>query len=184
MPADKLAVIRRHLEDAIAAEKGFEPQLRAFSEEGDDDEVNAVFAAHTEETRSQYERLGARLSELGGDPSGIKDAAGRLFSLAPRLIQIAHIQEERTVQKLIIGYTVETLEYAMYDTLAVLAGAVGDDATARLARQIQSEEMRTAQKLFHFLPTRSIIAYNMLTVTEVDPSVETKYREASWTTSG
>jgi ferritin-like metal-binding protein YciE len=180
----KLDLIRGYLADAIAAEKAFEAQLRGFADQGDDDDVKAVFAAHADETRSQCERLTARLRDLGGDASALKDATGHAFGVGATAPQIGHIQEERTVQNLILAYTVETSEYAMYEVLGLLARQAGDDVTARLATEIQAEEMRTAQKVFHFLPTRSIIAYNMLTVSEVDTSVATKYREASWTTSG
>lgn len=54
-------LIRRYLEDAIAAERSFETQLRNFASDGDDDEVKETFAAHAEETRIQHELLAARL---------------------------------------------------------------------------------------------------------------------------
>ena len=59
-------VLKRYLQDAIAAEKSFETQLRGFSREGDDSEAKAAFAQHAAETRSQHERLTARLEALGG----------------------------------------------------------------------------------------------------------------------
>jgi ferritin-like metal-binding protein YciE len=179
-----MELIRGYLSDAIASEKAVEAQLRSFAQDGDDDEVKALFAAHAQETRSQYERLTNRVRELGGDVPDVKEPTGRGLGLGPAAAHIGHIQEERTVQNTIVAYTVEASEYAMYEVLSLLAHTAGDDITARLATEIQAEEMRTAQKLFHFLQTRSIIAYNMLTVTEVDTSIATKYREASWTTSG
>ena len=172
-----------YLDSIVAAERAFESQLRAFAIEGDDNEVQAMFAEHAEETRLQHERLAARLQELGGASSAGKSALAYIFGLAPRAAQLARIEEERTVQNLIVGYTIETSECAMYEALLTVAGAAGDAHTSSLARQIQSEEARAAEKMWHFIRTRSIIAYNMLTISEIDPAVETKVGEASWTTS-
>ncbi len=68
MPETSNDVIRRYLEDAIAAEKTFETQLENFAREGDDEEVKAMFAVHAAETRRQYELLTARLEAIGGSP--------------------------------------------------------------------------------------------------------------------
>jgi ferritin-like metal-binding protein YciE len=167
-------VIRRYLEDAIAAEKSFETQLLGFSEQGDDEEVRSLFAAHAEETRSQYGRLTRRLEQLGGSPSTGKNFLAHIFSLAPKSAQVAHSPQEKTAQNLIMAFSVENGECAMYEALAVTADSCGDSETATLAREIQAEERRTAEKVWHFLPSRSLIAYNLMTANEVDPSVETR----------
>lgn len=174
MPTTELDVIQTYLADAIAAESSFEARLREFADDGDDDDVKAVFATHAVETQSQRERLTARLQELGGAPSAGKNFLAGVFTLTPRLAQLNHIMEERTVQNIMIAFAVESSEQAMYQALLSVAEAAGDARTAALAREIQAEETRTAEKLWHFLPTRSKIAYNMLTVQEIDPSVETK----------
>jgi hypothetical protein len=44
-------VIKRYLEDAIAAEKSFETQLQGFSKEGDNEAAKALFQQHALETR-------------------------------------------------------------------------------------------------------------------------------------
>lgn len=174
MSTSQLDLMKSYLADAIAAEHGFEAQLRDFASDGDDDEVKAIFATHAEETNLQGQRLTERLRELGGTPSAGKNALARIFSVTPRSAQLGHIQEERTVQNLMVAYTVESAEQAMYHALILVAEAAGDARTALLAREIQAEETRTAEKLWHLIPTRSKIAYNMLTVQEIDPSVETK----------
>jgi ferritin-like metal-binding protein YciE len=174
MGASTNEVVCRYLQDAIAAESSFESQLRAFSEEGDDDEVRSVFSQHAEETRLQYHRLAARLEQLGGTPSPAKSMLAHLFSLSPKLVQATHAQEERIAQNLIMAYTVETSECAMYEALAAVAQAAGDPATHALAREIQAEERQTAGKLWRLLPSRAKIAFNMLTAGEVDPVLETK----------
>lgn len=180
--ASKQEVLRRYLEDAIAAEQGFEQQLRTFAgEQGDDEEVRAFFAAHADETRAQRERLAERLSELGGAVSTLKAVTATLFSLAPKMAQLPHIVEERTAQNLIAAYTVEAAECAMYEALIACARAAGDEKTTEVASRIQRAAHKAADRFWGFLPSRSLIAYNMLTVSEIDPAVETKVGESSWT---
>lgn len=167
-------VIRRYLQDAIAAESSFETQLRAFSEHGDDDDVRSAFAQHAEETRHQQDLLTARLEQLGGSPSGAKSIFAHLFGSTPKLAQATHVQEERTAQNLIVAFSVETSECAMYEALASVAAAAGDVATQTLAREIQAQERQTAEKIWHFIPSRAKIAFNMLTPSDIDPSVATR----------
>jgi ferritin-like metal-binding protein YciE len=50
-----------------------------------------------------------------------------------------------------IAYAVENSEVAMYEALATAAAAAGDVETERLAREIQQEEQRTAQKVWDMI---------------------------------
>jgi len=174
MPHTSTDVIRRYLEDAIAAEKSFETQLQGFAREGDDEDVRSAFATHAEETRGQYTRLTARLQELGGSPSTAKSFLAHVFGLAPKSAQVGHAPEERITQNLIMAFTVENSECAMYEALAAAAEAAGDTATEALAREIQAEERQTADKVWGFIATRAKIAFNLLTAAETDPSVNTR----------
>jgi len=170
----EVEIIRRYLQDAIAAETNFEGQLRLLAHEGDDFEVQALFFGHAAETHRQIERLTARLQELGGIPSVAKSSLAQLFNSAPKMAQATHIPEERTVQNLVMAFSVENGERAMYEALAVTARMAGDLVTEQLAREIAAEEFVTAEKIWRFFPSRSKIAFNMATVGEVDPAVETK----------
>jgi ferritin-like metal-binding protein YciE len=167
-------VMRRYLEDAIAAEKTFEAQLQGFARLGDDEEVEAAFTIHAAETRRQYERLTARLEELGGSASTAKSFFAHIFGFAPKSAQVGHAPEERTTQNLIIAFTVENSECAMYEALAAAAESAGDGATETLAREIQAEEKQTADKIWHLIHSRAKIAFNLLTASETDPSVNTR----------
>ena len=174
MAESSSAVIRRYLEEAAAAEASFEGQLRAFSQEGDDEDVRAAFAQHADETRHHHERLSARLEQLGGASPLTRSALANVFSVVPKLALAPHQPEERTAQNLIVGFAVETSECALYEALATIAKSAGDTITESLAREIQAEERRIADRIWHFIPSRAKIAFNMLTVGEVDPSIETK----------
>jgi ferritin-like metal-binding protein YciE len=172
--ASALARVCRYLEEAIAAEARSEAQSRGFAREGDDEDVRAAFARHAEDARLQQERLAQRLQELGGRLSERKSFLDQVLEGTPKLAESGGLQEEHTLQNLIVGFTTKKAECAMYEALAVTAEAAGDAATACLARDSQKEEAAAAEQLWHFLPSRSKIAYNMLTVAEVDPAVETK----------
>ncbi len=147
-------IICRYLQDAIAAENSFESQLRSFAEEGDDSTVRALFQQHAEETASQIRRLTTRLEALGESPSGMKSFMAHMFSFAPKVASVGHDEAERQTQNLMAAFAVENSECAMYESLATVAEAVGDSTTAMLAREIQAEEKRTADKVWaHIAPS-------------------------------
>lgn len=103
--------------------------------------------------------------------------AAQIFSLSPKIATAKQNPEERIVQNLITAFSVEQSECAMYEALIHVARMAGDRETETLALKIQAEENRAAESLWHLLPSRSKIAYNILTMGEVDPSVETKTQE-------
>ena len=144
-------VIKRYIEDAIAAERNFETQLKAFSKEGEQAPVQRLFAEHAIETSHQHERLTARLEELGGRPSVLKSFFAHIFNFAPKTAQIGHDAAEKSSQDLIIAFAIENSEIAMYEELAVVAAFAGDTETERLARAIQDEECAAAIKVWDLI---------------------------------
>ena len=163
MAETSIDVVKRYIEDAIAAEKSFETQLQGFAAEGDDEAVKQVFHQHAIETKSQYERLTARLEALGGSPSGAKSLLAHIFGLSPKAAQIGHEKEERTTQNLMMAFAVENSEIAMYESLAAVAEAAGDSETASLARSIQQQEKAAAEKVWKFIPSAALQAFERLT---------------------
>jgi ferritin-like metal-binding protein YciE len=151
--------ISRYLQDAIAAERSFESQLEGFSKEGDNEAAKSLFAQHAAETRNQYERLTARLEALGGSPSTSKSVLAHMFGLAPKSASMGHEKEERTSQNLMIAFSVESAECAMYEALANSAALAGDRETEALARAIQTEEKQTADKVWALIPAVSREAF-------------------------
>jgi len=156
-------IIKRYLEDAIAAEKSFETQLEGFAKEGDDTVAQAAFSQHAAETKRQYERLTARLEALGGSPSSAKSFLAHVFGVSPKAAQIGHEKEERTTQNLMMAYAVENSEIAMYEALVSVAEAAGDTQTASLAREIQAEEKRAAETVWKLLPNAAVQAFQRVT---------------------
>ena len=168
-------VIKRYLEDAIAAEKSFETQLEGFSHEGDSEPVKAAFRQHAGETHAQITRLTARLEALGGSPSTAKSILAHFFNLTPKAAQLGHEKEERVTQNLIMAFAVENSECAMYEALAVVAEASGDSETAQLARSIQAEENATADKVWKFLSPVAVDAFRRLSTGETIQARATTY---------
>jgi ferritin-like metal-binding protein YciE len=159
-------VIQRYLQDAIAAEQNFENQLRANAKESDQQEVVQLFSQHADETRSQHERLTARLRALGGEPSGVKGFLANLFGFAPKIAQTGHEEAEKSTQDLMMAYAVENSEIAMYESLAIAAAEAGDAETERLAREIQQEERRAAEKVWNLIGPSARDAYRRVTTGE------------------
>ena len=164
---DPRVIVRRYLQDAIAAENSFESELRAFSKEGDDETVKSMFAQHADETRRQHERLTARLRSLGESPSGLKSFMAHMFGMAPKTASMGHEDEERTVHNLLIAYAVENSEVGMYEALATVAALAGDTETEMLARTIQKEEQETAEKVWRMIPSTSRMAFERLVTADV-----------------
>jgi ferritin-like metal-binding protein YciE len=144
-------VIKRYIEDVIAAERNFETQLKNFSKEGEQAPVQQLFAQHAIETRHQHERLTARLEALSGSPSVLKSFLAHIFNFVPKTAQIGHDPAEKSSQDLIIAFAIENSEIAMYEELAVVAGFAGDTETERLAREIQEEERVAARKVWDLI---------------------------------
>ena len=158
-------LIRSYLEDAIAAEKNFESQLRQFAGEGDDPVVRRLFAQHAEETRLQHERLTARLHDLGGSPSGIKSFLAHVFGMSPKAAQIGHDERERVTQNLIMAFAVENAEVAMYEAIATVCSAAGDRETEEIARTIQIQERQTADKVWSHIARAAQAAFLKIAAT-------------------
>jgi ferritin-like metal-binding protein YciE len=156
-------ILTRYFEDAIAAERTFEDQLRAFANSGDQEEAHELFRTHADETKTQYERLETRLRALGGTPSAIKSALAHMFAFAPATAQMGHEPAEKDTQHLMMAYAVENAEMAMYEAFAIAAQESGDMETVRLARQIQTEERRTADRVWAMLPSASRRAFDRVT---------------------
>jgi ferritin-like metal-binding protein YciE len=163
--------IPRYLEDAIAAEKSFETQLRGFARDSEFAEVNAVFISHADETKGQYGRLTARLHELGGEPSGAKSILAHVFNAAPGAAQMGHTAEERVTQDLIMAYAVENAEIAMYESLALTANSFGDVDTERLVRDIQSQEKEAAGRVWKLIEPVAGEAFARLNRTGKNPLI-------------
>lgn len=174
MPASAVEVIAGYLKEAISAEKGFETELRASAKNGDDSEVQTSFERAASKCLRRIEILGSRLEALNGTYRDGKSLLAEVLAMAPKAAQIGHIPEERLAQNLIAGFSMGKSGRAMYQALRSAALSAGDERTAELAGELGEEQENTAQEFWHFIPSRSKIAFNVLTAGEVDPAIETR----------
>lgn len=144
-------ILLAYLEHMIAAEESFETQLTHFSKGGDDAPAQRVLAEHARETHAQYERLAARLEALGGVRSTAESTLAKVFKVAAISVQMGHNSSERVTQNLIMSYSLENAEVAMYEVFATVAAYAGDRKTEQLAIEIQKEEKETAEKVWKMI---------------------------------
>jgi ferritin-like metal-binding protein YciE len=70
------------------------------------------------------------------------------LSTAPKIAQIGHDEYERETQNLMMAFSVENAEIAMYESLAEVCRLAGDAETEALALNIQKQERDTADKVW------------------------------------
>jgi ferritin-like metal-binding protein YciE len=169
-------VVRCCAEDVRAAECKYETLLRAFAREGDDEEVQAVFARHADQARLRCETLQVQIAELESKTAPTTQSPHILPAL-PKLTQGGHVAEEQLVKNLIACYSIQVSACAMYEVLSAVASAAGDESTRNLAQRFQAELAQSAQQIWRLIPSRSKIAYNVLTVGEIDPAIATRAAE-------
>lgn len=151
MPETVRERINTYIEDAIAAERNFEDALHAFGKTGVQEPVRVLLASAGDKARTQHQRLTSLLQERGGSPSTAKSALAHMLAFAPLTAQIGHEPGEKNTQHLIVTYGAAAAERAMYEALAEAATEGGEAAVARLARELQSEEMDDAKQVWPLL---------------------------------
>jgi len=151
MAETSVDVIKRYLQDAIAAEKTFEMQLQEFAKESGNEAAKSAFHERALQTRNQHERLTTRLEALDSSRSATNNLITNIVGHRLKPAHVVHEKEQLTVQKLMIVYAVESSAVAMYEMIAALAEAAGDSDTEALARSIQTEEKETAEKIWSLL---------------------------------
>ena len=156
-------VVRRYLEDAIAAERNFETQLQDFASQTENPAAKSAFEQRARATRKQHERLTARLEILGGSVSGAKTLLSHIFGLRSKTLPHGHPTNGLTTHNLMLAFAIENSELAMYEALAAIAEAAGDPETAVLARSNQSEEKTAAENLWRILSKVAFEDYEQAT---------------------
>ncbi len=150
----------RYLQDAHAAETGIADALEGFASDCDDPDIQDIYKDHLLLTISQARRLEDRLRLLDAAPSSTKGFLNSIMAKASEFVQPARDDYDRNTQNLIKAYATEHLEMAMYASLYAFATAVGDTDTANLAREIQQEEVATADKLFPLIEQYAMSAWS------------------------
>jgi rubrerythrin len=162
------------LREALAAEKAVQALFSGFSEQGDDAEVQSAFRTYAADAVRHVSRVAGRLEELHEIAHPKSSVLERVSTIVPELTQMDHLPEEKLLQNLLSAFAVCNGQRALYELLACRARAENDSDTEDLAREIQLQKSRMGEMVWHWIPTRAKIAFNLLTADEVDPSIETR----------
>ena len=138
--------ILKYLEDVHSIEKQALPQVKAAPGmlKGAP-ALKDAFERHIGETESQERRVRARLDELGGSPSKLKDIAGTVT--APAFVLFAKSQPDTPGKLVTHAYSYEHMELAAYELLSRVAERGHDQGTTDLAREIAAEERGMAERI-------------------------------------
>ncbi len=131
--------LNSYLRDAHAMERNVEQMLVSMIATTDDPEIKEVLQRHKNETKTQIERLEARLEARGQDSSTFKDAGAIMGAFFKGMADIA--RSDKAGKNARDGYVTEALEIAAYELLERLAERAGDEETAEVARLNRAEEV-------------------------------------------
>ena len=93
----------------------------------------------------QQQLLEGCIQRLGGSPSVMKDAVGKLMAMGQAVGGM--MASDEIVKGSMASYVFEHMEIASYRTLIAAAQAVGDMETQRVCERILAEEEAMAQWL-------------------------------------
>lgn len=135
--------LRKYLADAHAIEQQAVGLLQRGQELAGNEQVAEVYEEHLAETREHAELVAERLRALGGDPSGLKDAALRLGALNWGAFFQGHPDTPGKLAA--FAYAFEHLEIGGYEQLKRVARKAGDAETEEAAVRILAQERAAAE---------------------------------------
>jgi ferritin-like metal-binding protein YciE len=137
--------LTQYLTDAHSIEEQALQQLRLAPRMAGDPELATAFREHLVETERHERLVRERLEARDAKPSRFKDAAMRAGGLG--FLLFARTQPDTPGKLAAHAYSFEHLEIAAYELLARVASVAGDRETADVARRIQEDERRMADRL-------------------------------------
>ena len=144
-PADLGEQLRKYLADAHAIEKQAETLLERGPKLAGGPTLAGIYADHLDETREHAEAIEARLNELGGDPSTLKDGAMRLGALNWGAFFQGHPDTPGKLAAFARAF--EHLEIGGYEQLRRVADRVGDGETAIVVARILAQEHEASERI-------------------------------------
>jgi ferritin-like metal-binding protein YciE len=137
--------LRKYLADAHAIEEQAIALLERGPRLAGSETLANIYADHLAETRDHAEAIEARLDELGGDPSTLKDAALRLGALNWGAFFQAHPDTPGKLAAFARAF--EHLEIGGYEQLKRVAQRAGDEETASVVERILAQEREAAERI-------------------------------------
>jgi ferritin-like metal-binding protein YciE len=158
----------QYLNEAYGKEKELETALQAHIAMTTRRPYKKRLQEHLRETKGHARGVERRIKQLGGKaeivpaPGPVADAASAVTSAASKAVSAAkgplHVlrgtgEQEKMLKNAKTEYSEEHEEIATYTAIETLAEAVGDQETAKLAREIRRDEERMAKFLAGQIPT-------------------------------
>jgi ferritin-like metal-binding protein YciE len=144
-PNDMREQLRKYLADAHAIEAQALQLLEKGQDLAGDRELARIYAVHLDETRDHQALVRARLEELGGSPTPLKDAGMRVGALNWGAFFAA--QPDTPGKLAAFAFAFEHLEIAGYEELKRLAQRAGDQPTVAVVDRILAQERAAATKI-------------------------------------
>jgi ferritin-like metal-binding protein YciE/nucleoside-diphosphate-sugar epimerase len=166
----------KYLADVHSIELQALAQLRAAPKIAGDERLCQAFEQHLVETEDQEGRVRERLEALGGEPSTLKDAAGKTGGWG--MVAFAASQPDTPGKLAMHAYSYEHMELAAYELLKRLAERAGDDETARMAAAIAIEERQMAERLEQSFDTAVEVSLGAVDPDQLDSVLLAYLRDA------
>lgn len=139
------------LNDALSAEEAL---IQNLGQQVDDakeyPQIKKMIEEHIQESKQQADMVRNRIKALGGSPSSVKTAVGKVqgyfqgMGMKPA--------DDRLIKHLIADHAAEHMEMASYTALEEAAKFIGDNETAAMCAQIRQQEVATAKKIEQAIP--------------------------------
>ena len=166
----------KYLADVHSIELQALAQLRAAPKIAGDERLCQAFEQHLVETEDQERRVRERLEALGGEPSALKDAAGKAGGWG--MVAFAASQPDTPGKLAMHAYSYEHMELAAYELLKRLAERAGDEETARMAAAIAIEERQMAERLEQSFDTAVEVSLGAVDPDQLDSALLAYLRDA------
>ncbi len=151
----------QYLNEAHASEVGLVSVLQSQIAMAPRGSYRDGLERHLDETRDHAERVQQRLRELGQGGNPLQALLGFSEGVLSQALAIGKTPfdllrgsggEEKVLKNAKDAAASEALEIATYATLERLAGRVGDERTAKLAKSIRADEERMLARIMREIP--------------------------------
>jgi ferritin-like metal-binding protein YciE len=149
--------LKRYIEEAYDLEQGVLTSLKSAADDCKDvdPELSRMFLDHYAVTERQRDRLKVRMDELDIHPSATKRMLTNLYAVGTDIATGFRGPLDKVENNLMAAYKTEAFEMATYSALQAAAETIGDEPTARIAREIFEEERQTFDRLFPHIARHS-----------------------------
>ena len=134
-----------YIDDAYAMEQNVLRMLDGMIGTTEDPQMKRSLERHRKQTEKQAERLDERLRDHGASPSRVKQAGGIMGALMKGVLDMT--RGDSAGRNARDAFATEHMEIASYELLERVALRVGDEETARVARENCRDEEAMAAKI-------------------------------------